>query len=157
MTLRFTVPGRVQPWQRTGGFGARRFTRPETAAFEALVGWHAKAAHRGPPFSGPTAVSIVAVFERPDRRPATVPPEVWRTGERCWRISTPDRDNVDKAVLDGLTKAGVLADDAIVCGGGEVLKVYAAAANDGPCTIVEVWALGWAAVERAAWTAGGVG
>ena len=40
-----------------------------------------------------------------------------------WHTKKPDRDNLEKAVLDVLTQLGMWGDDCQVCG-GEVLKRY---------------------------------
>jgi len=40
-----------------------------------------------------------------------------------FHTSKPDRDNVDKAILDALVSCGVLSDDKIVCG-GQIWKRY---------------------------------
>lgn len=61
----------------------------------------------------PVRVDVVALFKRPQRpiHPFFV-------------VVKPDRDNVDKIVLDSLVKAGVLHDDNAVVS-GEPLKLYA--------------------------------
>lgn len=148
MTLLLTIPGRVQAWERTGGNGARRYTRPKSAAYKRLIATVARAAMAGrEPFAGPVRVDWIAAFARPKRRPAEVPPEAWRTGARVVRTGTPDRDNIDKAILDGLTTAQVWGDDAAVVS-GEIAKVYAAR-GEGAHVEVRVEAIGWTHERRA--------
>lgn len=50
-------------------------------------------------------------------------------------ISRPDRDNLEKAVLDAITDAGFWKDDAQVCE-GEVTKAYVAAGGEPGVRIV---------------------
>lgn len=142
--VEITIPGRPQPWQRTGGQGARRYTRRETAAYEARVAMLARAAMRGsPPLSGPLEVAVTAVWPRPKRRPDVMPPEAWATGTRAPRPSKPDADNVAKGILDGLTRGRVIGDD------GQVVRLVAetlyAAEGEGPHVEVRVVAVGWVA------------
>ena len=90
-TWTFTVPG-VKTKQRPRHAGRRVYTPKATAAYEALVSFHA-------------SISGVQV----GRREAC---EV-----RC-RIWTPDRrkrdiDNILKIILDGLVSVGALDDDTI--------------------------------------------
>ena len=71
----------------------------------------------GEPWGGkldPIAVALVMVFPRQKSKPAGVPSKLWRTGRRIPGTRTPDIDNASGAVLDALTKAGVLTDDAFV-------------------------------------------
>lgn len=76
----------------------------------------------GVPFTGPTGIKWIALFARPKSH-------FKRNGELkenapTWHTGKPDRDNLDKALLDALVNAGILADDKQVCS-GELLKVYA--------------------------------
>lgn len=60
-------------------------------------------------FEGP--VSLWARFYLPRPKNAT-------TGKgraRAWHIARPDLDNLEKAVMDALTQAGVWVDDSLVC------------------------------------------
>lgn len=41
-------------------------------------------------------------------------------------LAKPDRDNLDKSILDSLKNLGFMKDDSQVCGGGEVRKFYCA-------------------------------
>jgi Holliday junction resolvase RusA-like endonuclease len=72
--------------------------------------WRARA-----PISHPCRVVICAVFARPARKPRAISSRDWSQSSRLWRPSTPDVDNICKAVLDSLTLAQVLADDRYVC------------------------------------------
>lgn len=81
----------------------------------------------------PIRVEIAAVKRRPKRLAKRAP------NKRRRRVRKPDGDNVEKAVLDALTKAGVYADDAQVhsCAWG---NWYAETGVDG-CVEVRVIAL----------------
>ena len=50
---------------------------------------------------------------------------------RIWHCKRPDRDNLDKAVLDVMTEVGILSDDCIVCDG----KIQKRWANEGSALI----------------------
>lgn len=85
-----------------------------------------------PVFTGPLRVDLVVVFSRPKShftskgliKPAA---PVWHTGK-------PDRDNLDKGVLDALTQIQMWPDDAQVCAGG-VTKRFAAMNEATGCQI----------------------
>jgi crossover junction endodeoxyribonuclease RusA len=75
--------------------------------------------HRPPqPLDGPLCVSIDFVLRRPKSLMRKRDPE----GE-VWCTSKPDRDNLEKAVLDALKQDGWFLDDALVCD-GPVRKFY---------------------------------
>jgi len=62
------------------------------------------------PHTVPVSVAILAIGKRPKRLMRKKDPE------HCiWRPTKPDADNVAKAVLDALVKAGVIRDDVQVC------------------------------------------
>jgi Holliday junction resolvase RusA-like endonuclease len=91
----------------------------------------------GVPFTGPTTVTWTALFPRPKSH-------IKRNGELKWNAPTwhrskPDRDNLDKALLDALVNAGILADDKEVCS-GQLTKRYAGLGQL-PCMIVEIESL----------------
>jgi Holliday junction resolvase RusA-like endonuclease len=95
-----------------GGF-ARAYTKAESPvhAFKAAVAMAAHGAYQGAPLTGPLWLEIECVFKRPKGK-------IWKTKpmprERHWK--RPDRDNVEKAVMDSL--GGILwNDDAQVCDG----------------------------------------
>jgi Holliday junction resolvase RusA-like endonuclease len=70
------------------------------------------------PLSGPVRVDITWLLPRPKRLMRRVDPE----GEMpC--TAKPDRDNLDKAVLDAMTRLGWWADDAQVYA-GYIEKLY---------------------------------
>jgi Holliday junction resolvase RusA-like endonuclease len=70
-----------------------------------------QARRAGFPFGkGPIRVSVVAVFDRPLSRPASVKKEDWGGG-RCKRWAKPDADNILKAVCDALQDGGIVSDD----------------------------------------------
>lgn len=107
MTLHFTVPGKVQPWQRARTNRGRYYPDPETAAYEELIAFTARAVMVGKagfPLEGAVSVRFIAYIERPKTVKNRRHPHV-----------KPDLDNIEKALLDGLTQAGVWKDDAQVC------------------------------------------
>jgi len=82
------------------------------------------------PWSGPVRVCINVYFERTKELQKKKYPAgaIRHTGK-------PDRDNVDKSILDALTEAGLWLDDGQVCSGG-VEKWYAAKGY-GPGVVIE--------------------
>ena len=136
------IPGRPPLWRRdaSDGRGGRR-THPNTRADEARVILAARVARLQAPAGVPLLVEVVAVYPRPARRPELVPPEVWASGGRVRRLVVPDPDNVLKAVMDGLTNAGVWTDD-----GRSALatcSTWWAAVGEGEHTVVKVAPVGW--------------
>jgi len=71
-----------------------------------------------PPLAGPVEVQILARFPRPQRM-------IWKRKPmpEAPHISTPDADNVIKAVLDAAEKAGVVRNDRIIWS-VSIRKVY---------------------------------
>ena len=96
---------------------------PRTAdEWKAAVAAAAKAAWDGRQFTGPIRLSITAWMSRPKshfRADGQLKP-----GAPRWHVSKPDRDNVEKAVMDAITNAGIWTDDSLVCD-GPVRKLYA--------------------------------
>ncbi len=89
------------------------------AAFKATVRLTAQQQYSGAPLSGPLRVDIVFVFPRHSNK-------IWKSKPmpRYRHVSNPDRDNLDKSVLDAL-KGTVWVDDAQVCD-GRIEKWHAA-------------------------------
>lgn len=76
-------------------------THPVHAYREAIV-QAAKTIQQKGPIEGPVRLECVFCFKRSGRK---------RVG---WRIARPDLDNLEKAVMDALTEAGIWLDDAQV-------------------------------------------
>lgn len=68
------------------------------------------------PLAGPVSCDLVFVFPRIKDLP--------KRGPRVWKDTTPDRDNLDKAVLDALKRVA-WKDDGQLCD-GRIMKFYAA-------------------------------
>lgn len=86
------------------------------------------------PMHGPIRVDAHFIFPRPKSH--------YRTGKRANELrpdapllhtSKPDRDNLDKALCDCLTQAGMWRDDSQVCA-GEIIKTY----GDKPGAVIRV-------------------
>lgn len=124
--IRFTVPGTPvsQPRHRIAvrNGHARAFEAKQSHpihVFKSAVRTAATEAYTGTPLSGPLRVDITFVLPRPKSK-------VWKSRPmpRYWHTGKPDRDNLDKAVLDSLAQT-ILSDDKCVCA-GEILKYHAA-------------------------------
>mgnify|MGYP003509278857 FL=1 len=77
-----------------------------------------------PLFEGPVRVDITVIFPRLKAH-FNSKGEI-KPGAPTWHIAKPDRDNLEKGILDKLTQCQVFKDDAQVCA-GEVIKRYAGA------------------------------
>ena len=109
-----------RPRARNAGAHARVYSpqsHPVYAWRAAIV--EAAAPHKpAEPLTGPVRVNLRFYFKRPQRLLRKRDPVA-----RIWHTGKPDRDNLDKAVLDCLTDAGWWADDSQVCA-GELTKFY---------------------------------
>lgn len=94
-------------------------TKHPVTAFKATVRLAAAAAYTGEPIYGPVRMDVTFVLPFTGTRRKTKP------NPRRWHTKKPDRDNLEKALLDAL-KGLVIADDKQVCC-GEVRKFVAAA------------------------------
>ena len=133
MTYTFTIPLAPEgaPRHRTGRTPDGRpvqYAHPKGVQWRLAVATCASQALAGVRLEGPLLVDIVAVFPRPKyllklhgRGP--LKGTLVHGAGRIWHDKKPDRDNVDKGILDGLK--AYWGDDCQVCC-GEVLKVYAA-------------------------------
>ena len=127
---RVFVPGEPVPTARVVArdssrpSGLRVHPDPHSKTYKASVGVLGMVSG-APPLEGPVCCDVIQVYPRP---------EALEGEGHEWHTDKPDADNVDKAILDGLTgargsKRGIAAprgpwyDDAQVCA-GEVLKVY---------------------------------
>lgn len=139
MRIRFDVVGspKAQPRARSCRRGAHAGVYdPGTAdGWKALVAYAAKPYLPETPIVGPMDLSIVFRFDRPKSH--------FRTGKRAselredaprFVVSKPDRDNLDKAVLDSLVQCRLLADDCGVAT-GRLTKVYVRDGEKAGCTV----------------------
>jgi Holliday junction resolvase RusA-like endonuclease len=94
-------------------------TKHPVTAFKATVRLAAAAAYSGAPLKGPIRMDVTYVLPFTGTRRKTKP------NPRRWHEVKPDRDNLEKALLDAL-KGLVIVDDKQVCC-GEVRKIVAAA------------------------------
>ncbi len=110
MILRATIlgepVGKGRPRVVTVQGRPRGVTPPKTRAWEQAAAWVLRHAHSGPPVEGPVCVVVDAIKSRPMRLLRRKDPD-----GLLWRTTKPDVDNVSKAVLDALEKAGVIRND----------------------------------------------
>ena len=102
-----------------GKFVARVFESGTAEGWKSLIAAEAAKHRPAEPISGPVFVNAYFIFPRPKSH--------YRTGKRAnelradapeWHTSKPDRDNLDKALLDALTQlGGFWRDDCQVCAG----------------------------------------
>ena len=108
-----TIPGepigKGRPRATVRGGFVKTYTPKKTADWERGAAAVLSGKWSGPPLDGPVSVGLLALFPRPKRM-------VWkrRAMPREPFIRSPDVDNVAKAVLDALEKAGVLSNDKLV-------------------------------------------
>ena len=107
------IPGKPFAKQRPrfSRRSGRAFTPKATVSFESVVRSLAQAKFPAP-LEGAVSVEVQAVFE---------PPASWSKKKRAafvgqWHTQRPDRDNLEKAILDGLNRIA-FADDSQVAHG----------------------------------------
>jgi Holliday junction resolvase RusA-like endonuclease len=89
----------------------------------------AAAAHApAEPLTGPIRVDLLFMFSRGPGVPFT----------QVWMDKKPDRDNLDKGVLDALTRKRFWTDDALVCS-GKIDKQYCTTGTPG--VFISIWRL----------------
>lgn len=140
MLIAFTVPSVpvAQPRQRHrvlhlgGRTIAQNYTPTKSPVneFKATIKLACSAAYNGPPLEGPLRVDVVAVFPRPKSMTKKRGPN-----PRVPHTKKPDRDNLDKAVLDALK--GLLFVDDCQAWCGEVTK-WIAAGDEQPHVTIAV-------------------
>lgn len=113
---RVYTPGTAEEWKSQIALAAREFVPM-------------------PPLVGPLRVDIEFRFSRPKSHYLT---KGLRQNAPHWHTSRPDRDNLDKAVMDALTTIGFWCDDSQVCA-GEVTKIYV---EERPGAVITVTQLG---------------
>lgn len=143
-TIEIWVPGipkgqpRVKARAVTAGGRtfARVYTPAAAAGFKDRINAAALPHRPAQTIVGPVFMSIGATFPRPAkhyRKVKGVP--VLRDDAPDLYIGKPDRDNLDKAVMDALTVLGFWRDDAQVCG-GQIEKRYADTPEQIGCRVV---------------------
>ncbi len=103
MEIKFNLPIRPQPKQSVRGGGKGFYTDPAKKEYVKALTMLIKSQYKRPAQSGPLQVSIAFCYKRPKGQKSD------------FKTSRPDLDNLSKPVLDALTDAGVITDDAIVC------------------------------------------
>lgn len=108
-----------------GNWQARVYTPGTAEAWKSAIAEAARPLIPAEPITGPIRLKITFRFARPKAH--------YRTGRHAgqlrpdapaWHTGAPDRDNLEKAVMDALTVIGFWKDDGQVCT-GTVAKVYA--------------------------------
>lgn len=103
-----------------GAVMARVYDPGTAEGWKAQIALAAKEHVPFPPLTGPVRLDIEFRFKRPKSH-------FLKTGLRSdapfFHIGKPDRDNLEKAVMDALTTLGMWKDDGQVCV-GEVKKIY---------------------------------
>lgn len=105
-----------------GAVIARVYEAGTAEAFKSAIALAAREHTPFKPLDGPIALELHFVFPRPKMH--------FRAGGRLhekapyWHTGKPDRDNLEKAVMDALTTLGMWRDDGQVCS-GPVAKRYA--------------------------------
>jgi len=140
--LSFFVAGlpKAQPRAKARAFGKfAQVYNPKTAddwkmivRHEARRAWEASGDPS--PWSGPLRVDLTFYFPRPKdhfRANGELKPTA-----PVWHTAKPDRDNLDKGVLDALTTLGLWSDDKQVCH-GFIRKLYSARPPGCSITIAE--------------------
>lgn len=101
------------------------------AAFKATVRMSVKEAYDGPVLQGAIRVDLAFILPRPQSL-------VWKTRPmpRIPHVKKPDRDNLDKAVLDALSGRLIGDDCQVACG---VLEKWIAAGGEQPHVEMNVY------------------
>lgn len=123
MDITFRVHGTPAPQGNKGRVVLTEASKT-TRSWRDSVAAAARETHHGPPFDGPTGVSVTFYMRRP------------KSVKRVWPSVAPDVDKLARTVLDALQIGGVVTDDARVVELA-VAKVY----GDDPGANVSVWDL----------------
>lgn len=116
-------------------FVARVFEAGTAEGWKGAIALAAKPHAPSAPILGPVMLNVTFFFKRPNAHfVANNPARELRDDAPTWHTNKPDRDNLEKALLDALTQLGSFwHDDTQVCA-GEVRKVY----GPKPGAIVEI-------------------
>lgn len=134
MSITFEVSGdpKAQPRARAfamkmggGKFSARIYDAGTAEGWKGLIAMAARPHAPTAPMLGPVSVTATFIFARPNKHfMANNPARELRSDAPHWHTNKPDRDNLEKALLDSLTQLGSFwRDDTQVCA-GEVIKKY---------------------------------
>ena len=99
--------GRILKTRKAGILDAKLHTYATTTKFFMRVVREARRHAPAAPLTGPVSVDLFFKFAKP----ASVP------FMKVWMDKKPDRDNLDKGVLDALTRCKFWLDDCQVCDG----------------------------------------
>lgn len=118
----FFIPGvpvvKGRPRFRRNG---HTYSPSKTVNYEQMVGLYGAEAMQGrPPLTGPLKVDIMAIWSWPK----SMSEKKRKQAGSHWKITRPDRDNLDKIIGDGGNQI-VWADDSQIVA-GETLKQYGA-------------------------------
>lgn len=98
------------------------YTPDRTTKWKEAVAIQAASSRPRKPLAGPLSVSLTFYMPRLKKTPVSA----------VYHVEKPDRDNLDKAVLDALTKAGFWGDDCQIAD-GRIVKRYVEL--DGECRV----------------------
>jgi Holliday junction resolvase RusA-like endonuclease len=127
----------AQPRARAVAFGGHaRVYSPSNhpvTSFKATVRMAFQQAYTGAPLAGPLRCDLVFVMPRPQSM-------IWKKREmpRAYHAKKPDRDNLDKSVMDSL-KGIAWIDDSQVCQGS--IEKWIAAGDEQPHVQIRISAL----------------
>lgn len=131
ITIELRINGDPKPQPRARAFfnkalgQVRMYEKGTAEEWKGLVAATALAQKPPQPSVGPVIVELTFIFQRPMSHFRT-----WKNAGRLkaqapmWHYQKPDRDNLEKAVLDALKPCGYWHDDCQVCR-GEVIKRWA--------------------------------
>ena len=97
---------------------ARVYDEATAEGWKSLIALAAQEARPAMPLDEPVRIDATFYFKRPKRLMRRTDPK-----GPVRHTAKPDRDNLDKAVLDALKTIGFLRDDSVVCA-GSIEKFY---------------------------------
>lgn len=127
--------GRPRAFQMRAASGKTfvRVYNPTTAeGFKSAIAEAAKPHIPFLPLEGPLELSLTFFMPRPKahfRKNGELKPNAPE-----WHVSKPDRDNLDKTVMDTLKRIGMFKDDSQVCS-GRIIKQYAGLGYQPGCVV----------------------